>query len=327
MFELWAEKYRPRRIVDICDQRATKPFLLGFVKSGTIPHLLFSGPAGTGKTTAAMCLGLEILKEDFEANYMELNASDERGINVIRGKIKNFARTKPVGSAPFRIIHLDESDSLTSEAQHALRRTMELYSSNCRFIFACNYLSRIIPPIQSRCIVLRFSPIPKRDFIDRLKFVASKENLKVSDDALDAIFDVSQGDLRTGLNILQAASYHGDILNSDIIFDIAGLGSPADIDDMVRSALSGDFLSARSIARRLLYSRGVAPSDLISQIHRRVILMKELDDRLKADIISYLAEADSRIIEGGNAEIQLVAFLSQIYLLGVRERIGRSALE
>ncbi len=314
-FELWVEKYRPRRLSEMCDQREVVRYLEAFVRMGSIPHLLFAGPAGTGKTTAAICIAYELLGDSYGANYLELNASDERGIDVIRGKIKDFARSKPIAGAPFKIIHLDESDNLTSEAQHALRRTMELYSDNCRFIFACNYISKIIPPIQSRCAVFRFSPIPLEDFKIYLGYIAGSEGVSVDDEALEALYSVSRGDLRTGINILQAAAFLDKNVDSDAIYKVSGMAKPGEIGEMVKLAFDGKLTQARERLHRLLIVEGVSPSDILYQVYGEVV-NSTLDDMLKARILEVLGEVDFRIREGANSEIQLSYFLSQLALIG-----------
>src|SRR3989339_394548 len=160
---IWTEKYRPASFEEIRGQKEIVEKISAFVKSGNMPHLLFSGPAGVGKTTLALVIAKRLFGENWRQNTLELNASDERGIDVVRVKVKDFARTKSIGDVPFKLIYLDESDALTKEAQQALRRTMENYTQTCRFILSCNYSSKIIDPIQSRCAVFRFKPLEKKD--------------------------------------------------------------------------------------------------------------------------------------------------------------------
>ncbi len=317
-YELWVEKYRPRKLDDMVDQEEVVEALKGFVKSGSIPHLLFAGPPGTGKTTAALALANEIYgQEDLvQANYLELNASDERGIETIRTKIKDFAKTAPAGGAPYKIIHLDEADHLTPQAQHALRRIMEMYSSSTRFILACNYSSRIIEPIQSRTAVFRFLPLPESAIKDRLRYIAEKEGVVVSDGGLDAIVYVSEGDLRRAINTLQTVSVVGKEIDKDLVFKMAGLARPEKVERMIKAAYKGNFLEARELLRELMLEDGVSGEDLIKQIYREISTSDEFSDPEKAKLISYIGEVDFRLALGLHPDVQLGFLLAQILELG-----------
>src|SRR5660397_34443 len=208
--EIWIEKYRPKKLDDVVGQVEVIKRLKSYVQSRNLPHLLFSGPPGVGKTASAICVARELFGDDWLNNFTELNASDERGIDVVRTKIKNFARTAPLGEAEFKIIFLDEADALTSDAQSALRRTMEKYTSSCRFILSCNYSSKIIEPIQSRCAVFRFRQLKEKDIKLYLTRIAKSEKIDLSDDAADALVHVAAGDMRKAVNSLQVAASLGD---------------------------------------------------------------------------------------------------------------------
>ncbi|MEA2069798.1 MAG: replication factor C small subunit [Asgard group archaeon] len=324
---LWAEKYRPKFLDEIINQQEIKNRLKGFIKAGTMPHLLFAGPPGTGKTTAALVLINEILgsfdvfgrKEDqiqTHVPYLELNASDERGINVVRERIKNFAHLMAI-NAPFRVIILDEADSMTSDAQHALRRTMEKYSNTCRFILICNYSSKIIEPIQSRCAVFRFTPLNKKDTKTYLTNIVEKEKVKITDKAIEAIIYVSEGDLRSATNILQSAAISGKEITEDDVYKATGTAQPKEIRTMIQKAASGGFYEARKMLLELLIKQGLSAQDIIKQIHREAVRYDEIADKVKVELIKMIGEVDFRLTEGANPEIQLTSLLAHLVALNL----------
>ena len=220
---IWTEKYRPKTFTEIQGQKDIVEKIAAFVKSGNMPHLLFSGPAGVGKTTLSLVIARELFGEEWQQNTLELNASDERGIDVVRVKVKDFARTRAMGNVPFKLIYLDESDALTKEAQQALRRTMENYTKTCRFILSCNYSSKIIDPIQSRCAVVRFKPLTAVDVNTGIDRIVQEEGLIVSAEAREALFSVSEGDCRRLENILQSCAVLGKSISAEIVFSMASV--------------------------------------------------------------------------------------------------------
>ena len=191
---IWTEKYRPQTFEEIKGQDQVVKRVKAFVKKQNMPHLLFAGPAGVGKSSLALVIAKQMFGKSWNQNFLELNASDERGIDVVRVKVKDFARTKSIGNVPFKIIFLDESDALTKEAQQALRRTMEKYTKTCRFILSCNFSSKILDPIQSRCAIFKFKPLKKKEIFNIINKIAKKENLNITKEAKQAIYEVSEGD-------------------------------------------------------------------------------------------------------------------------------------
>ena len=310
--EVWIEKYRPQRLADVAGHEDIVERLQSYVDRNDLSHMLFSGPAGTGKTTSAMAIAKELYGDDWEENFLELNASDERGIDVVRDRVKSFARTS-FGGYEYRIIFLDEADALTSDAQSALRRTMEQFSNNVRFILSCNYSSQIIDPIQSRCAVFRFSPLGDEAVESQVRRIAAEEGIEVTEDGVDALVYVAGGDMRKAINGLQAASVTGDVVNEDVVFEITSTARPEEIKAMVQQALDGDFTAARSELDRLLTDEGIAGGDILDQLHRSVWEF-DLEDPAAVRILDRVGEADYRITEGANERIQLEALLASLAL-------------
>ncbi|ACB40922.1 replication factor C small subunit [Pyrobaculum neutrophilum] len=316
----WFEKYRPRSFDEVVDLEEVKSRLREFVRSGNMPHLLFYGPPGTGKTTMALVLARELYGEYWRENTLELNASDERGINVIRERVKEFARTAPI-KAPFKLVILDEADNMTSDAQQALRRIMEIYAQNTRFILLANYVSRIIDPIISRCAVFRFSPMPRSLMAERLKYIAKREGIEVGEDALDLIYELSEGDMRKAINLLQVAAATNKVVDANAVAAAAAAVKPSDILELFNLALGGDYLKAREKLRELMYIKGVAGVDFIRAFQRELIRMP-LDDDLKAEIAELLADVDYRLTQGADEEIQMAYLLAKLGSIGKRAKPG-----
>jgi len=317
--EIWIEKYRPKKLDDVVGQIEVVKRLKSYIQARNLPHLLFSGPPGVGKTACAICVARELFGEGWANNFTELNASDERGIDVVRTKIKNFARTSPLGEAEFKIIFLDEADALTSDAQSALRRTMEKYTSSCRFIMSCNYSSKIIEPIQSRCAVYRFKPISSATVEERIKHIAKIEGVTLTDDGLEAIRYVAAGDMRRAINALQAAAMLDKTVNMDAIYKTTATAKPEEIIDLIKHALDGNFMKARAQLDYLLIEQGLSGEDIISQIYRAMFDMT-IPDKLKVDLIDRIGEIDFRIAEGANERIQLEALIAHFILCGANKK-------
>ena len=327
--EIWVEKYRPEKLSDMVGQEEIVSRLQNFVDKKSLPHLLFAGPAGTGKTTAALCIARELFGNAWKQNILELNASDARGIDVIRSSsnrepsksalpsVKDYARTKPIGDFPYKLILLDEADAMTQDAQHALRRTMEMYTHTCRFILDCNYSSRIIEPIQSRCSVFRFRRLVDKDIAAMLKKIARAEKLTLEEDAVKAIIYMSEGDMRRAINILQAAATVKKKVDEKAVYDVSASARPEDVKKMLEAALAGKFEDARSKLVGMLIDRGLSGEDILQQVHREILSL-EIPEPTKVKLMDKVGEVDFRLTEGANERIKLEALLAHFCLLGDR---------
>jgi replication factor C small subunit len=308
MQTIWVEKYRPRKLSEVIGQKAIVERLVSYVRTRSMPHMLFAGPAGSGKTTCAMALAREMYGDGWRNNLIELNASDERGIDVVRGKIKDFARAATIGG-DFKIIFLDEADSLTSDAQAALRRTMERYTATCRFILSCNYSSKIIEPIQSRCAVFRFKPLTEADVKEYLSHIASNEGLELKQDGLDAICSIAAGDLRKATNVLQVAASTSKMIDQDAVYEATESVRPGEINELLKIALKGNFSGARSKLDDLIIRHGLSGEDIVRAIHRAVFDLP-IDEVAKIRLVDRVGEAEFRIVSGSSDRIQLEALLA-----------------
>ena len=320
---LWVEKYRPKTLDEIVNQEEIVSRLKQFVKERNMPHLLFAGPPGTGKTTAAHALAHDLFGENYRQYFLELNASDERGINVIREKVKEFARSRTPPGIPFKIVLLDEADNMTADAQQALRRLMELYTASTRFILIANYPSKIIDPIQSRCAFFRFTPLKKEDVVNRLRYIAENEGVEYEEEALETIYEISEGDMRRAINILQAAAALGKV-TVEAVFKVVGMARPKEVREMLRAALSGDFARAREMLRKLMIEYGLSGVDVVKQVHREIFSNElKIPEEARVLIADYLGEIHFRLVEGSDDDIQLSAMLAWLSMLG--RKLGEAA--
>ncbi len=312
MDELWVEKHRPRSVNEIKGQPSIVSRLRAYANNGTFPHLMLAGPPGTGKTTAAMALTRDIYGEEFRNNLLEMNASDERKLESIRTKVKNFARTSPYGNAPFKIIFLDEADALTNDAQGALRRIMEQHAATCRFILSCNYSSKIIEPIQSRCAVFRFRPLANDQVETQIKFVAESEEVELDQDACEAIVRVSLGDLRKAITALQVAAAVNKKVTRELVYETTATAPPEVLHQYLLACREDGFHAARRRLKEILNNFGLAGTDFINQLHRTLYDVDFLTEPAKLELTRLMAEIDFRLVEGGGEQLQLDSLTAHI---------------
>ncbi len=309
---IWTEKYRPLKFSEVKGQKHIVEKLEAFVKEQNMPHVLFAGPAGIGKTTLSLVMARQFFGEGWKSNFLELNASDERGIDVVRNKVKDFARTKAFGDVPFKIIYLDECDALTKEAQQALRRTMENYTATCRFILSCNYSSKIIDPIQSRCAVFKFKPLEKDEIFEIINMVMKSEGLTISDETKEAIFEASHGDVRRVENILQSAATFDKHITTEAVYSIASLAKPREIDEVFTLSVAGNFLDARKKLLDIMLQYGLSGVDVVIQLQKEVWKTEGLSNEQKLSFVKMCGEVEFRLIEGSDEFIQLQALLAHL---------------
>ena len=311
---MWVEKYRPRKLSELVNHKEIVGSINSMLKNKSeLPHLLFSGSAGVGKTTAALCVSREILGEHWRDYTLELNASDERGINMVRERVKKFSRFAGLDTEiPFKMIILDEADEMTSDAQTALRRIIEDTAKICRFILIANNLSKIIEPIQSRCVVFKFAKIPSKEILSQLKSIAKKENIKADEKGLNAICDYIDGDLRHGINILQAVASSGNVTES-AVKSVVGLTKTKDVQDVLKLSLTGKISDARNKMIELIKVYGMSESDFLKYITQAVFNSKSSN---LGEMLEIIAKYDYRVLVGANPEIQLSALLAELAKIG-----------
>ncbi|XP_034638058.1 replication factor C subunit 4 [Trachemys scripta elegans] len=317
----WVEKYRPKCVDEVAFQEEVVAVLKKSLEGADLPNLLFYGPPGTGKTSTILALARELYgPELFRQRVLELNASDERGIQVIREKVKTFAQLTVSGSRsdgkvcpPFKIVILDEADSMTSAAQAALRRTMEKESKTTRFCLLCNYISRIIEPLTSRCSKFRFKPLTDKIQQQRLWAVSEKENVKVSNEAMSCLVQVSEGDLRKAITFLQSATRltGGKEITEKVVTEIAGVVPKETIDGLLSACQSGSFEKLETVVKNLI-NEGYAAAQLVNQLHDDIVEREDLTDKQKSIIAEKLAEVDKCLTDGADEYLQLISLCAVV---------------
>ncbi len=309
-YTIWIEKYRPKTFQEIKGQERLVRRIEAMIGQKNLPHMLFSGPPGCGKSTMALVIAKSLYGEEYHRHFLELNSSDDRGINVIRETIKDFAKIKAMGEVPFKLIFLDEADALTREAQHALRRTMETYSSSTRFILSVNYSSKIIDPLLSRCAVFRFQPLKEEDFKEILAMISEKEGLTVEDTVLRELYLISHGDVRKFENLLQSCAALNKTVTVELVREIASATTPREIKDVVLLALAGNFIKGRELLLKTMLQQGLSGLDVVKQIQQDVLDL-DIEEKRKAKLVEDCGDIEFRLVEGSDEFVQLCTLLAR----------------
>ncbi|HLC22425.1 MAG TPA: replication factor C small subunit [Candidatus Nanoarchaeia archaeon] len=307
---IWTEKYRPRTFDEVQGQKKIVEKVRAFVAQKNMPHILFAGPPGVGKSTTALIIARELFGETWKQNFLELNSSDERGIDVVRETIKEFAKTKAIGNVPFKIIFLDECDSLTKEAQQALRRTMETYALTTRFIMSANFSSKIIDPIQSRCTVFRFKPLTEEEIKVYVEKIAKEEGLELGENTMHALLDISDGDVRRITNILQSCASVEKKVTEEVVYSLVSAAKPKEIKEILALAIQGEFIKARTLLLDTMLKHGLSGLDMLKQIQKETVSIEGISDAKKMELIDKCGEIEFRMVEGADEFVQLEALLA-----------------
>ncbi|XP_044731068.1 replication factor C subunit 5 [Chrysoperla carnea] len=316
----WVEKYRPSTLEDLVSHEDIIKTISKFIKDDQFPHLLFYGPPGTGKTSTILaCARQMYTANSFTSMVLELNASDDRGIGIVRGQILNFASTRTIFKSGFKLIILDEADAMTNDAQNALRRIIEKYTDNVRFCIICNYLGKIIPAIQSRCTRFRFGPLNNDQIIPRLNHVIDKESLTVTEDGKQALLTLASGDMRKVLNILQSTWLAYKYVNEENVYTCVGHPMKNDIENIVKWLLTEDIDVTYKNIKTLKVSKGLALTDILSEVHL-YIQRVEFPSEVFVYLLIKLSDIEMRLATGTNEDIQLSALISAF-------QIGRDLVE
>lgn len=324
----WIEKYRPQTLDDLASHADIKSTLEKFMSTGSLPHLLFHGPPGTGKTSTILACARKLYgPQQFGQMVLELNASDDRGIDIVRGQILNFASSKGMyADAKFKLVILDEAEQMTNEAQSALRRIIEKYADNTRFCLITNYMNKIIPAIQSRCTRFRFGPLTSEQILPRMDLIIRNENISITDDGRHAIHDLCQGDMRRVVNLLQSCSmsFHGETIDEVKVYQCCGHPLKSDIDKMVDYLLHMDIKTAYSEIQKLRIEKGLALQDIMTQVSRKISELP-LTESVKMHIHIRMADIEYHLNSGGSEKIYLSAMISAFYCGRQKDRVGGSA--
>eukprot|EP00092_Neocalanus_flemingeri_P035545 GFUD01038690.1.p1 GENE.GFUD01038690.1~~GFUD01038690.1.p1 ORF type:complete len:333 (+),score=112.92 GFUD01038690.1:175-1173(+) len=319
----WVEKYRPNALDELISHEDIISTIRTFIKQDKLPHLLFYGPPGTGKTSTILACAKEIYPAKlFNSMVLELNASDDRGIGIVRGQVLNFASTRTIFNSGYKLVILDEADAMTNDAQNALRRIIEKFTDNVRFCLIGNYLSKIIPALQSRCTRFRFGPLGAEQILPRLEHVCREENVSITEDGKQALMTLSQGDMRKVINILQSCNMAFGEVTEDNVYTCTGHPLRSDITNIVNWSLNEDFSTAYKNIQELKTLKGLSLQDILSEVHLYVHKL-DLPAQVRIHLLVKMAELEARLMGGASEKIQLGSLLAAFQV--TREMIKAEA--
>ena len=301
----WVEKYRPKDMSDLVSHEEIISTITRLIDAGKLPHLLLYGPPGTGKTSTILACAHKMYGKNFQSMVLELNASDDRGIDVVRDQIKEFASTRQMFTSAPKLIILDECDAMTNHAQFALRRVIEKYTRNARFCLICNYASKIIPALQSRCTRFRFAPLAPEQALARLTVVAQAEGCVTTPEGLDACVSLAQGDMRKSLNILQSTHLAFPIVDEDTVYKCTGSPLPADVESLFRGLMQEEYDAAFEQCWSLMHEKGLALQDVLTKLSELAIQLDVKSPINQAKLVASLADLEHRLSVGTHEKLQL----------------------
>jgi len=323
----WVEKYRPNALDELISHEDIISTIRTFISQDKLPHLLFYGPPGTGKTSTILACAKEIYNpKQFNSMVLELNASDDRGIGIVRGQILNFASTRTIFSSGYKLVILDEADAMTNDAQNALRRIIEKFTENVRFCLIGNYLGKIIPALQSRCTRFRFGPLGAEQILPRLEHVALSEKVPLTEDGKTALMTLSHGDMRKVINIMQSCYMAFGEVTEDNVYTCVGHPLKSDIENVVNWALNDDFSTAYSNINQLKTLKGLSLQDIVTEVHTFVHRL-ELPGQVRIHLLIKLSELEKRLMAGSSEKIQLGSLLSAFQVTREMIKAEAEALE
>ncbi len=316
----WVEKYRPNKLSKIVHHPNIIYSLRKLIKNGQIPHMLFYGASGTGKTSTILAVAKKLYDDDINFMVLELNASDDRGINIVREEIKEFAESRNMFKNGIKLIILDEADSMTYDAQFALRRVIEKYSYNTRFCLICNYMNKIIPAIRSRCMQFRFSPIGNDSVKEYINYICEKENIEITEDGEESVVSIAKGDLRKAINLLQSVTMAFDKVTEDNCYFTIGICTPDDINNLVKAMFDKkkDFNYKYNYLTKLITEGGFSLSDIMSTFHSNIVnnkILKKLSTNQIVFMFDTLSNIEDKLNSSTFEEIYIGAFVSVFVLL------------
>ncbi|XP_052800618.1 replication factor C subunit 5-like [Mya arenaria] len=306
----WVEKYRPKKLDDLISHQDIISTINKFVFQNRLPHLLFYGPPGTGKTSTILAVAKQMYApNEFHSMVLELNASDDRGIGIVRGQVLSFASTRTIFKKGFKLVILDEADAMTRDAQNSLRRVIEKFTDNVRFCIICNYLSKIIPALQSRCTRFRFAPLSTDQMLPRLQHVIEEEKVIIDTEGVNAVVTLANGDMRKSLNILQSCSMAYDSIDEDCVYTCVGHPLRKDIENIVYWILNENFTTAYNNIMNLKTAKGLALQDVLTEVHKYVHKV-DLPMHVRLHLLEKMAEVEYRLVSGTNEKIQLSSLIA-----------------